>query len=187
MKHSNTVEHYISRCKASQHIALEKFQSLNEEQLNWKPNEKSWSIAQCLNHLIVSNEMYFPVFEAVFNNRYKSKWYQQSALINKFWAKQIILMTTSEPIRKTKNPPAFKPSSSRLPVITVTQFASHCDILISFYELLKNKPLDEIPMSSPAAAFITYTLADALLILTQHMERHINQSLRVMNTDGFPK
>jgi uncharacterized damage-inducible protein DinB len=73
------VEQYISRCKAVRLFALERFQTLSEEQFNWKPNTKSWSIAQCLDHLIVSNEKYFPVFEAVFAERYHSKWYQKLA------------------------------------------------------------------------------------------------------------
>jgi hypothetical protein len=96
-------------------------------------------------------------------------------------------MTTPKPKRKIKNPPAFKPSYSRLSSQIVNQFAAHCDSVAAYFDLLKNKPLHEIKMSSPAAAFITYTLADAMLIITQHMERHMNQALRVMETASFPK
>ena len=40
---------------------LSEFGSLTNEQLNWKPNSTVWSIAQNLDHLIVTNESYYPV------------------------------------------------------------------------------------------------------------------------------
>jgi uncharacterized damage-inducible protein DinB len=39
------------------------FIDLDESQLNWKPNEKSWSIGQCLDHLIVTNNQYSKIFK----------------------------------------------------------------------------------------------------------------------------
>lgn len=183
----HSVQQLIERIQASKHKALDLFESLNEEQLNWKPDENSWSIAQCLHHLIVSNEKYFPVFEAIFAERYQSKWYQNLSGMNRFWAKQILSMTTPEPIRKIKSPPVFKPSSSYLPATIVTQFASHCESVMAYFDLLRNKPIDKITLSSPTAFFITYTVADAFLIITQHTERHLNQAERVMNQNTFPK
>ena len=32
------------------------FGGLSSDQLNWKPGKKSWSVAQCLDHLIKTNE-----------------------------------------------------------------------------------------------------------------------------------
>lgn len=176
----------IDRIQIVKQKALQQFRHLDEAQLNWKPQQESWSIAQCLHHLIVSNELYFPVFEAIFAERYQSKWYQKMDFMNRFWAKQIIPMTTAQPIRKTKNPSAFNPANSKLPVGIVTQFVTHCDSVMAYFDLLRNKPLEQIKMSSPAAAFITYTVADAVLIITQHMERHLNQAERVMQQKEFP-
>ena len=39
------------------------FGSLTRAQLNWRPAEKSWSVAQCLDHLIKTHSLYFPLFE----------------------------------------------------------------------------------------------------------------------------
>ncbi|NJK84394.1 MAG: DinB family protein, partial [Saprospiraceae bacterium] len=33
---------------------------LNEAQLNWKPNADKWSVAECLQHLIITAEGYLP-------------------------------------------------------------------------------------------------------------------------------
>ncbi len=41
------------------------FAGLSKEELNWKPNPRSWSIVQCLEHLIAANRCYFPIFEEI--------------------------------------------------------------------------------------------------------------------------
>ncbi len=38
---------------------------LSAEQLNWTPAEGRWSIAQCLDHLITINRLYFPLLTAL--------------------------------------------------------------------------------------------------------------------------
>lgn len=39
------------------------FGALTNAQLNWKPSAESWSIGQCLDHLIKTNEQFYPEFE----------------------------------------------------------------------------------------------------------------------------
>ena len=41
------------------------FGNLSSEQLNWKAGEKSWSVGQCFDHIIKTNELFFPEFEKI--------------------------------------------------------------------------------------------------------------------------
>jgi hypothetical protein len=41
------------------------FGSLSRGQLNWEPAADGWSIAQCLEHLIVINSLYFPLLASM--------------------------------------------------------------------------------------------------------------------------
>jgi arginine decarboxylase len=41
------------------------FGQLTSAQLNWKPAPDSWSVAQCLEHLIAMNADFFPAFDAI--------------------------------------------------------------------------------------------------------------------------
>jgi len=43
------------------------FGSLSDEQLNWKPRPDSWSVAQCMDHLIKSNDEVKPAIDAKIN------------------------------------------------------------------------------------------------------------------------
>jgi hypothetical protein len=51
---------------------LTEFGSLSSEQLNWKPNPNTWSIAQNLDHLIVVNETYYLVLASLKAGTYKT-------------------------------------------------------------------------------------------------------------------
>ena len=39
------------------------FGQLNQDQLNWKANAETWSIAQNIDHIIRINESYYPLIE----------------------------------------------------------------------------------------------------------------------------
>src|SRR5687768_9841401 len=61
------------------------FSGLTAAQLNWKPAPDSWSIAQCLHHMITADKQYMPRMEQkinegrskglVANGPFKSGWF----------------------------------------------------------------------------------------------------------------
>ena len=52
------IESIISDMNAVAEDAKTTFAPLSGDQLNWKPGEKSWSVAQCLDHIIKTNEQF---------------------------------------------------------------------------------------------------------------------------------
>src|SRR5262245_33990755 len=46
------------------------FGHLNSQQVNWKPAADSWSVAQCLDHLISINREYYPTFDRILRGDY---------------------------------------------------------------------------------------------------------------------
>jgi len=45
--------------------------SISLQQLNWKPTPESWSIAQCLEHLVISHSTYFPALKKITDGVYR--------------------------------------------------------------------------------------------------------------------
>ncbi|MBA2335263.1 MAG: DinB family protein, partial [Blastocatellia bacterium] len=41
------------------------FGNFSAEQLNWQPAENAWSVGQCFEHLIKTNEQFYPEFEKI--------------------------------------------------------------------------------------------------------------------------
>jgi hypothetical protein len=183
---SEFIESLTARIDEVTRKASEEFGSLTASQLNWKPSEKNWSIAQCLDHIIVSNETYFPQLETVIDGRWRNSFRQNLPLLPKLWGKMILNGVSPDSKRKSKTFKVFEPASSGIPVTILKEFASHNQTLKGFMEKSSRANLDRIVLSSPASTMIIYSLRNTFLILTAHEERHFLQAKRVKDTQGFP-
>lgn len=163
------------------------FQGLSEVQLNWKPNPEKWSIAQCLDHLIVSNQTYFPVLREHVEGKHRKTFVEKLP----FWAAMgsslMIRFVQPEPAMKMKSPSVFQPTSSTVKGDIVDRFLEHNQALIAlFQEADQLERHEKIVITSPAASFLTYTLRATAEVLANHEERHFKQALQVLQDDHFP-
>ena len=168
--------------KVSQNFSL-----LTNEQLNWKPDVSKWSIAQCLDHLIVSNSSYFPTFDKLINKTYQLPLLQKLNPFNKLFGPIMVRYLGPQSKQKLKNPKIFSPSTSTLPSTIIDDFSKHQEILINYFNQLNFLDKDKIVITSPASSFITYSLHHAMQIITVHEQRHINQAKNVLNHPNYPK
>jgi len=168
--------------KVSQNFSL-----LTNEQLNWKPDVSKWSIAQCLDHLIVSNSSYFPTFDKLINKTYQLPLLQKLNPFNKLFGPIMVRYLGPQSKQKLKNPKIFTPSTSTQPSTIIDDFSKHQEILINYFNQLNFLDKDKIVITSPASSFITYSLHHAMQIITVHEQRHINQAKNVLNHPNYPK
>ncbi|MBI1765055.1 MAG: DinB family protein [Acidobacteria bacterium] len=52
------------------------FGHLNAAQLNWKPAPESWSVAQCLDHLLTGNREMLPPMAAAASGTHKASFWE---------------------------------------------------------------------------------------------------------------
>ena len=89
--------------------------SLSAEQLNWKPNDTSWSIAQCLEHLIISDGLRINIIEKKIDENFKSGGWEKLNPLKKFWGSMLITQTQEKVKKKIKAPGLFSlPQMRRL-------------------------------------------------------------------------
>ncbi len=163
------------------------FGNLSAEQLNWKPSTEKWSIAQCLDHLIVSNSTYYMQFEKVASGKHKNSFYQNIKLISKFFGDYLIKETGAVVAKPMKSPAAFVPSQSEITASIVSDFEKHQQKFSAVIEQLEKNDLEKTIISSPALKIITYSLTDVLTILVGHEQRHLTQAKNVLKHESFPK
>jgi uncharacterized damage-inducible protein DinB len=167
--------------------AIATFSSLSAEQLNWKPAEKSWSVAQCFDHLITTHSLYFPVFERFEKGGVKPSFLEKYSPLSGFFGRYLIKSLSPENQSKMKTTSKAQPSSSKIDSGIVERFREHQHQMI---EQLRRLPADIDPtrtmMTSPLMGFVTYTLDDCFTILVVHVQRHFGQAKRVTETEGFP-
>jgi hypothetical protein len=154
----------------------EAFGALTIDELNWKPNAATWSIAQNIHHLIVVNESYYPILEQIRNNTYYSPRFGQIGFINRFFGKLILSSVQPEQTRKTKTFPIWEPELSAIRHDILAQFAKHQDELKSVIRNNEDLLAKNTVISSPANRVIVYKLETAYDIMVAHEKRHFRQA-----------
>lgn len=182
MKDKQFIEDLLIRGREAGDRAKALFNHMDIDQLNWKPEPGRWSIAQCLDHLVVSDMTYFPALKKIAAGNYKmSKWERWSPLSGLF-GKMLVDQTQEKVTRKLNAPRAFQPSQSKIDVGILDRFHKHLDTLLEYIEACKHIDIDKLYITSPAFKMVTYKLRHAIQILVQHERRHINQAIRVKHT-----
>lgn len=184
----NDISDVCSSLEATSNEAREVFGGLSKEQLNWKPAEKSWSIAQCLDHLITVHGKYFPLLERLENGSVETTFLERFSPLSGFFGRFLIKSMRPENPKKMKTTASAEPSTSEIDAGILDRYCEHQSDLI---DRLNKLPADldaaKTIITSPLAGFVTYSLDDTFTILDVHGQRHIQQAKRVMEADGFPK
>jgi DinB superfamily len=163
------------------------FAQLSPAQLNWKPNAETWSVGECIDHLIVTNRSYFAQLEAIARgDKYISFW-EKLPLFHGMWGRMLLKATTEQVVKKAKSPGPFAPTRSTVPATIVEEFCTQQAALID--KIAKTDVVDheKALITSPAASFITYSLHDGVVIVFQHERRHFLQAKAVMGRAEFPR
>jgi hypothetical protein len=162
------------------------FGHLTREQLNWKPAADSWSVAQCLDHLISTNLEYYPVIDRLLKGEYRKTFLHRLPFLPSFWGRMLIKMVSPDSTRKLKAPGAARPSSSSIDPQIVERFAAHQRETLAKMKALEDMAPAEIIITSPFAGVVVYSLLDAFRVMVAHERRHFAQAQRAMRMDGFP-
>ena len=155
------------------------FGTLNATQLNYKITSDSWSIAQCLDHLIISNERYFPVLESIISGKHKMTFWERNNPLTSYTGSQMIKTLGPVLTKKFQSPKLFLPSRSSIKSTIVNDFIEHQKKLCTLLKKLIEPEFKKVVITSPVAGLLTLKLSDALEIMVAHEERHLNQMRRV--------
>jgi hypothetical protein len=183
---TSQLQHLLQRIDAVTSAAKDQFCALSATQLNWKPHHESWSIGQCLDHLIATNTTYFPMLEQIVQDKRRPTLWERMPLLPRLFGSVVKKSVSPESQRKYKSFSNFMPTQSAIPPMIVHDFAEHQHQLKAMMQSLEGRDHDSIIVTSPASPVVIYSLADCFEILTNHEERHLNQARRVAERPEFP-
>ena len=166
--------------------ANDSFSSLTPEQLNWKPATNEWSIAQCFEHLIVSNAGYLPLIERIARGDHKPSMKERVPGLPRFFGTMVLRAVQPQGQRKYKAGAGFQPSTSSIDSDIITRFTTQQAQLAERMQSTADLDLRSIIVTSPVASLVTYSLLDAYRIVVAHEQRHLGQAKRVTTSAGFP-
>jgi len=142
--------------------------------LNQKPNSLQWSPMEIIHHLVLVNTSYFPIFDQLVENTYKSPLLGKIPFIGKKMGK-MILDATKKPMKiktfKTWEPPGSTIYNNDL----LAAFYRQQDELSGYIQQLDPFLDQNLMINSPASNWIFYPLDDAFDIIINHEKRHLAQ------------
>ncbi|MCB9234913.1 MAG: DinB family protein [Bacteroidia bacterium] len=158
----------------------EKFGHLSAGQLNFKPDPQTWSIAQNLDHLMVINQTYFPVMEALHKGTYEVPFMGKIGFMVKFMGNMILKGVNPDRQRKMRTFPIWEPSQSDIPGDILERFAAHQQQMKNLIEQASGLLDKGVVIASPASSKIVYKLETAFDIILTHEKRHFVQACEVI-------
>ena len=169
----------IAHLKQTNTELLKTVKGLSEEQLNFKMSDESWSVAECLEHIAISENNIFGIVEMTLQNEPDPSLRSEVKMSDD----QVLGIIESRE-QKVKTRPEFEPTdqfggfAGSLETFK-SKRKSNMKFVKSSQEDLRNRYFD-----FPFGKVDAYQV---VLFLSGHTKRHTDQIKEVMASDGFPE
>ena len=163
---------------------------LNENQMNWRPSAGIWSISEILAHMNEYSHYYHPVFKRrIENTRFTStkEAFISSPLGRSAW-KSMKLGRLNNIKRKFKAQKGYNPTID-LSLVKGNETDQFLLLQSEFFEVInsaENVNLRRVKIPISISKIIRLRLGDALLFVTYHNQRHIQQIKNLKERRNFP-
>ncbi len=161
------------------------FGKLSPAQINWKSSDESWSVGQCFEHLIKSNELLYDKFDEIADGKQKHSTLEKFSPLSGFFG-NLLIGSLKKDARKFKAPTQKIVPPSEIDPHIIEIFAGHQAELIGKIKKIETTDCRKIKITSPYMKFVTYRLSDGLAVVVEHEKRHFRQAERVKKEGGFP-
>ncbi|ADY28920.1 MULTISPECIES: DinB family protein [Cellulophaga] len=158
---------------------LKTIKGLSSEQLNFKASPESWSVAECVEHIAISESSIFSVVEKAVQVPADASKRKEV----KFTDDEVIGVMLNRK-NKAKAPSAIEPSG---------KFGSHKETIKAFVAKRKQnikyakKTKDNLRNHYGEMSFGTLDGVQLMVFISAHSERHTLQIKEIMNNENFPK
>jgi len=162
---------------------------MSAEAGSWKPSEKAWSVAKCLEHLNESMGTYAEKMRpAIEKARREGKTgtepYGKGTWIGRYL---VGFLRKGPDEKKAPAPGTFQPKSSDLDLAAVVErFRTRVRTMIALAEEADGLRLGDVVFGTPVSPLVRLSLAQAFEVHVHHTPRHLDQAERVIRMDGFP-
>jgi len=184
----NFLQTVVEEAKDNSETARLLVANLTEPQLNWKPSAEQWSIAQCLEHLVVATKGFEKYFTLALEQARDSRKVTippkyKPSLVGGWLAKQV----SPEAARKLPAPKIFRPVNLSDIQGSLESFINEQDRFVDFVRRSEGIDYNKTRLRSPVTPLMRYSLADAFVITVLHAKRHLGQARRVREMPQFPR
>ncbi len=157
---------------------VEKFQELSLEELNIKPNENSWSILECMEHLNRYGRFYIPEIRKRMNaSNHKPSTEFKTGILGDYFAKS---MLPKEKLNTMKTFKKMNPNNSDLDIKALEEFLNQQKETLVLLKDAKKANLTKIKTGITITNLIKLRLGDTFRVLIYHNQRHMEQAKKLL-------
>jgi DinB superfamily len=160
---------------------------LSDAQFFWQPNEgRSWSIAQCLEHLAIANEVYA---EAVAKGieAASARGLTGGGPIESTVFGRLFVSSMEPPVRRRLRAPGkIIPGTTRTREDITRSFREGHDRLRELVRAAASIDVNRATFANPFYRFVRVRVGTGLRVVSAHDRRHVWQAENVRRAPGFP-
>ena len=161
--------------------------TLTDDQFNWQPAPRGWSIGQCIEHLNAAARAYLPALDdgvaaAIGRGLYGDGPFRYS------WLGRLIVAAVEPPARpRLRAPRAFRPPSWRPRQDSLAAFRAYQIQYIDRLRQANGLDLARAHVRSPGLTWLPIPLGSGFAAMAAHERRHLWQARRVAEAPTFPR
>jgi len=161
---------------------------LTDAQANWQPGGGTgWSVAQCLDHLAISNRVYTDRFVALAEQAAADGRGTFGGLRPTAVGRWFVRSLEPPPRQKTKTFRNVQPPSSLPLADALAHYLASHEPYRRLVALGATFDPNRVVAPNPFIGWVRMRLATALLVIPAHERRHLWQARQVLAAPGFPR
>jgi len=179
------VRRLLDELEANERRAQALIAGLDDASLNWRPDDRSWSTAQCLDHLNVANRIYLEAMRPTIEDARRQGKARRGSVRPGWLERWFVANLEPPPKRKLPAPkkiiPAFRGEKEAL----LAEFRRlHAEIS----GLLRDGAgLDlGVRFPNPFIPLLRFTVWTGFQVIPAHERRHLWQAEQLRKNPGFP-
>ena len=163
------------------------FGRLDARQLNWRPDAKRWSVAQCFEHLLQMNRLMMQAAGDGLNEKMPRTIFQRLPVLPRVLGRVMVRSQSPETTRKFSSPSQGRPSNGDIAADVVARYVEQQRDAVTRLQAIDEHDAARAIMISPFIGVVTYSVLDGWRLMFAHGRRHVEQARRVTTEQGFPR
>lgn len=158
---------------------------LDTGSLNWRPDERSWSTAQCLDHLNVANRVYLEAMRPPIDEARRQGRKRRGPVRPGWFERWFVADLEPPPKRKLPAPKKIVPAFSGEKEALLAEFRRLHGELASTLQEAADLDLG-VRFPNPFIPLFRFRVWTGFLVIPAHERRHLWQAEQLRKKPGFP-
>ena len=154
------------------------FKKLSNSELNFKESPESWSILECIEHLVRYGNFYLPEIEIqLTESKHPKGEIYKTGFFGNYFANS---MLPKEKVNKMKTFKSMNPIKSKVEVKVLDKFIQQQETMLKLLNKAKETDINKVKTAISITSLIRLRLGDTFKVVIFHNWRHLIQARKLV-------